>query len=313
MNDTSPKPYNETLIPLPGGRTLAYDSNGDPKSLTILIFFHGVFGVGNASNSNQVFSTKVFSSSHRHYRGGGVRHHVQLGRPTLKLCCPDQSSLSRRIRSFETIPAQIINGQLFKKFPLGRQIKGLMLLSPFSKPRLDPNFNSSLSLGNWLMAGSLSHYIPFLPRLISSAFKPKFAIPSTAEQMSIQTLFDRMGEKEKDEFQEYRKKRGLEEGQLEKEFAMNAWRSVQHTMQGFIDVNNVMYEDWGFHPNDIDAERLGRRVLIYAAKGDEIAPNAQAYRLSENYRNAELGMLNGGHIVGLTKIDEIWSNFLKDA
>eukprot|EP01102_Stenamoeba_stenopodia_P001347 TRINITY_DN11153_c0_g1_i1.p1 TRINITY_DN11153_c0_g1~~TRINITY_DN11153_c0_g1_i1.p1 ORF type:complete len:195 (+),score=17.81 TRINITY_DN11153_c0_g1_i1:273-857(+) len=191
-----------------------------------------------------------------------------------------------------------------------------MLLSPFSKPSRDwdPNFNSSLAWSNWLMVGSPSHYIPFniLPRLLSVAFKPKFATVESAEQMIRSTLFDRMDEAEQREFDAYRTKHGLKEGQLEREFALNAWRSVQVSMDGFIGVNRVMYEDWGFQPRDINADALGRRVWVFAAKGDSLAPNAQAHWIRDNYHNAELTLLEGGHIVGLTKLEEIWGLLLQD-
>jgi len=315
------------------GRTLAFDHSGDYGSLIVVVFYHGVFGVGNANSSRR---SRVFDEKHVHFvtptlPGWGRTSPPSSSTPSytdtltsdltalIHHLYPDPSTRARLQifvsgGSFGTVAAQIIYGQPLDKFPLGRCIRGLLLLSPFSKPGhgWDPNFNSSLDLGSWLMMGSPSHYVPFnmLPRLLSTMFKTKFTTIESAEQMIRTTLFDRMDEAEKREFDTYRREHSLNEGQLEREFAVNAWRSVQMGMDGFTGLNQVMHEDWGFRPQEIDP--LGRRVLIYAAKGDTLAPNAQAYWLRDNYRNSELILLDGGHIVVLTKMEEIWTSFLRE-
>ncbi|KAH8812895.1 Alpha/Beta hydrolase protein [Xylogone sp. PMI_703] len=313
------------------GCELAYDSVGDSKSLILIIFFHGVFGVGHAFDVRGILKEKGVNFVTPTLPGWGRTSPVPAGSTFTQTLTTDTIALINHLYpdasvhpqlkifvtggSLGTVPAQILYGQPFHKFPFGRNIKGMMLMSPFSKPSFDPKYNSSPGFGNWLSIGAPSHYIPqrLLPRLIWLAFKPKFATPESAEQMIRQTLFDRMGEEERSAFEEYKKQQGLKEGELERIFAVNSWRSVRYTGEGFLSSNSIMYEDWGFHPKkDIDAVKLGRRVLVYASKGDHLAPNEHAHWISENYQNAELTLMDGGHISGLTRMDEIWANVLRD-
>ncbi|TFK74638.1 alpha/beta-hydrolase [Pluteus cervinus] len=323
-------PYTETLLPLPEGRTLAYDSAGDPNSLALVIFFHGVFGVGDASSLSKTLQAKGVhyvtptlpgwgSSSARPSGASYVDTLTADITALIHHLYPDTSSHSQLSiyvsgGSYGTVPAQILYGQPFDKFPLGRQIKGLLLLAPLSPPRHDLGFNQGLSWGNWMMVGTPGHVIPgqLIPRLATAAMKPRFSTHEKATKFIRETLFDKMSKEEKVELAEYHKKNGFAEGHLQSKFGLNSWRSVNKTWAGFTEVNDVLWSDWGFVPKEIDAEGLGRHVLVVAAKGDELAPNQQADWITENYRNAELKMIEGGHLAGIYHLDEIWAKFLVD-
>ncbi|TFK74647.1 hypothetical protein BDN72DRAFT_670455 [Pluteus cervinus] len=287
-------PYTETLLPLPEGRTLAYDTAGDPNSLTLVIFFHGTFGVGNASNLNKTLQAKGV-----HYvtptlpgwgsssaRPSGVSYVDSLIADITSLIhhlYPDASSHTQlKIYisggSYGSVPAQIIYGHPFDKFPLGRQIKGLFLMGPFSPPRHDPGFNEGLSWMNYIMVGTPAQIVPgrFVPHLTSVAMKPRFATPEKAIQAIREISFDRMDREEKEVLAKYVKEMGYMEGQYEAKFGLNAWRSVHNAWEGFLEVSDVIWSAWGFVPKEIDAEGLGRHVLVAASKGDELASNKQA-------------------------------------
>ncbi|TFK74637.1 alpha/beta-hydrolase [Pluteus cervinus] len=305
--DTPQVPYTETLLSLPEGRTLAYDTAGDSNSLTLVLFFHGVFGVGNASYLSKTLQAKGVHYVTPTLPGWGSSSARPSGVSFVDSLTADITALIHHLYpntsshnqldiyigggSYGSVSAQIIYGQPFDKFPLG--------------------FNKGLSWMNYIMVGTPAQVIPgqLVPYLVSTAMKPRFATPEKAIQAIREISFDKMDEEEKEVLAKYEKEKGTEGG-FEAKTGLNAWRSVHKGWAGFTEVSDVIWSDWGFIPKEIDAEGLERHVLVVASQGDGLAPNEQAVWISQNYGNAELMMVEGGHLSAVYYLDDIWAKFI---
>ncbi len=68
---TTDGPTNEHLLSLPNGGTLAYAQAGNPASSDVVIFFHGVFGVGSIKRIPPVLKEKDILLLHPTLPGWG--------------------------------------------------------------------------------------------------------------------------------------------------------------------------------------------------------------------------------------------------
>jgi len=70
-----------------------------------------------------------------------------------------------------------------------------------------------------------------------------------------------------------------------------------------------IHSDWGFDPKTLPSSPK-RKVLIATGKGNKIAHMEMSTYLVESYPNAEIQILNGGHIAAFFEFDEIIKNWL---
>ncbi|KAF9469031.1 Alpha/Beta hydrolase protein [Collybia nuda] len=317
----------EYTLELPGGRTLSYARNGSPSSSTLVIFFHGVFGVGDAANPSAVLTAKKVHFVAPTLPGWGnsspvpgtVPYHIGLAADMaalIKHLYPDDSNLKLYVGggSYGTIPAQMLYGASFDIFPPGRYLAGCLVLAPFSPLRYHKGYSKTMTTSNYISIGPPSQIIPFrlLQRLIVVGIGGKLKTEEKAEKFIRETLFDNMEEEELAAFKKWRETQGRAEGEVERNMAKNVVKSVSKTWEGFMQVADVAHSDWGFRPDTLDDDHVKRPIFVVASAGDTLAPDDMARWLVATYKNAVLKSITGGHLASLFHLEEIWSEFLVD-
>ena len=326
MSNPTDIPLVDQLLPLPNNRTLAYTTSGDPTSTTVVIFFHGVFGVGRTSSKSQakVLEAKGVHNVSPTLPGWGLSSSRPKGVPYAVALAGDIAALLDHLYpskpalriyvaggSYGTVPAQMIYGLPSTIFPYAPYVAGCLLLAPFSPFKYHHGYAKTLSLPNYVAVGPPTQWLPFnlVPRLFSVSMAGKLKTEESAEKFVRQLLFDKMEEKEKATFAEWRTVYGREEGELERDFAKNMVASVAQNWDGFLEVSAVLREDWGFDPAQLEAKGP---ILICASQGDKMADDGMARWLAEAYPNGHLKLSEGGgHISGLFELDAIWTAFLE--
>ncbi|KAF9076004.1 Alpha/Beta hydrolase protein [Rhodocollybia butyracea] len=318
-------PPNEKILSLRDGRQLAYSENGNPTSSTMVIFFHGVFGVGVADLILPTFKNMdihfvaptIPGWGNSSLRPNALSYAAALSSDIGQLIThlhPDDSNLRIYVSggSYGTVPAQTIYGAPFDVFPHGRKIVGCVLLAPFSPFKYHTNYTSCMIWSNYISVGPPSKYVPFriLPRMIASILAWRMRSVDKAENMLHEILFDKMTDEEKSNFAAWREAQGLRDGEFERRMAENAVKSVSKTWGGFIEVCGVLHEDWGFRPDELDEEHTtSRPILVVASTEDPLGPGMAKW-LADTYRNSELKWTSGGHIASLYEMDAIWNDFI---
>lgn len=317
----------QKLLALPGGRTLAYADAGNTSSSTIVVFFHGMFSIGDARRPSPVlmdmgvhFVTPTLpgwgtSSSPL----GSMSYATSLASDITALINhlhPDKNGLKLYIcgGSYGTVPAQMLYGASYDDFPLGRNIVAVLIIGPFSPFHCDANYTKSMSWASYLSVGPPSRMLPFkiVPRLTQIVMARRVNTPERAASFIGEILFGKMNESERNLFDQWRESKGLAEGQIEREMGQNVAQSVARTWEGFLDVSNVLHSEWGgFIPNGLDEEHARAPIFICWAKDDDLAPPAWAAYLVENYKNVRTMEIEGGHLAALYHLDEIWAQLMK--
>ncbi|GLB33656.1 putative alpha/beta hydrolase family protein [Lyophyllum shimeji] len=317
----------EQLLELAGGRKIAYAQSGNASSTTVLIFFHGVFGVGDASNSSPVLAAKNISFLAPTLPGWGNSSPIPASKPyhvalaeditaLLKHLYPDgeDSKLTLYVAggSFGTVPAQMLYGAPFDIFPLGRRVAGCLLLAPFSPFRHHTEYTKTMTLPNYISVGPPSQWIPFhlTQRLIAKVVRSKVKTQASAETFIREELFDKMAEEEQAAFRRWREGKSRTEDEVVQSMAGNVVKSVAKTWAGFMAVSDILHSDWGFRPDTLDTDHTKRPIFIVTSTADTMAPNAMAKWLATQYENAKLQTLTGGHISSLFYQDKIFDEFL---
>lgn len=317
----------EKFLALPGGRTLAYEDAGNVSSSTIVIFFHGAFSVGNAKHTSPVLLEKDVHFIAPTLPGWGnssspardVSFSATIASDTAALIDhlhPNLADTKLYIGggSYGTVAAQMLYGASFDMFPPGRNLTALLLVGTFSPFHCDTDYTKCMSWANYISVGPPSRLIPYklVPRLVKMVMQRKLHSQEGAEAFLREFLFGKMDEAELRTFKEWQVAKGREDGQLEHEMAENVLRSVSKTWEGFLACSDVLHSDYGgFSPSELDEEHSRRPILVVASKGDDMAPEAWAQWVAKNYRNAQLKMIEGGHIAAIFHFDEIWDDFLK--
>jgi pimeloyl-ACP methyl ester carboxylesterase len=318
-------PAPEKYFELSDGRTLAYAESGNSSSSTLVIYMHGLFTIGRASES------KVLKEKDIHYisptlPGCGTSSPRNKDKSFTLGLVSDITALIEHLHphdlnlkiyiaggSFGTVPAQMLYGAPFDLFPYGRYVAGCMLLGPLSPPRYHEDYAKSLTMANYISIGPPSRYIPFklLPRLVSFIMHRQVKTVEGAERFIRSLLFDNMKEEESAAFKKWKEDNGKKDGELERQMAENARTSVQYSWEGFLDAADVIHEDWGFNPALLDDEHNKRPIFIVATDGDTMAPDTNAKWLAASYKNARYQSLPGGHIAAIYHMNDLWRQFLE--
>ncbi|KAJ8515991.1 hypothetical protein ONZ45_g6673 [Pleurotus djamor] len=317
-------PYAEELLTLSDGRTLAYTHTGNPSSHLILLFFHGMFGIGSVGKHTLSGSLREYdvhyiaptlpgwgnSSSVPH----GVTYQTYISKSTgelLKHLGVDENDESVEVYvsggSFGTVPAQMLFGASEEVFVYRKRVKGCLLAAPLTPFKYHRDYSKKMPWSSYIMLG-LAPYFPYdmMGRLMKTAMARQMRTYEGAQGM-IGAIFDRMSDTEKTRLVEWEKKTGREEGSFRKEMTENAMKSVSVTWDGFVGVARVLHSDWGFKPSEVD----GKGLLIASCRGDDMAPIEHAEWLHKEYAGSSLMVFEeGGHLGVVYHLDSIWKALL---
>lgn len=319
----------EKFLDLPNGRVLAYEENGDSTSKTVVVFFHGLFGIGDAKNPSPTLlkhgvhfiapTLPGFGNSSSRANTDNTPYHVGLAQDTTALlehlhpgCSTAQEGEYKLYvsgGSYGTAIAQMIFNAPLDIFPPSKHIVAGLLLAPISPFVYHKDYAKTMTWGNYVSVGPPSRYIPgrLLQRLVAFGLGQKIKRREGAEALIRSLLFDHIRDDEKALFTEWRKGRGLEEGEFEKNMATNMMKSVGKTWDGFLESGDVLHGDWGFK-----LEGMSRKPLIIVTSAeDKMAPPAWGKWLAGKYTNARLKEVNGGHIAGLWTVDATWEELMQ--
>ncbi|KAK7044739.1 AB hydrolase-1 domain-containing protein [Favolaschia claudopus] len=320
----------EKYLTLSDGRTLAYEDVGDSSSNLVVIFFHGVFGYGSAPGPGLLSPVHVAKNVHNiapTLPGWGCSSPRNPSKTFRETLISDTTELITHLHpntadlriyisggSYGTIAAQMIYGAPFDEFPLGRKIKGCLLLAPLSYFKCHKGYSKSMTWIDYISVGPMARYLPFQPiqRLGAFGIYMMVTTEDKAEALMRKQLFDSAPPEEREAFKRWREQRGLKEGELERTMAKNMFKSTSKTWAGFIEVPDVAHSDWGFQPNQLDDEHTKNRPMLIAASAhDDLGPD-MANWLHENYRNSTLKWVPGKHLSTLYELDGLWAELLKD-
>ncbi|KAJ7167342.1 Alpha/Beta hydrolase protein [Mycena crocata] len=316
----------EKYLTLSDGRTLAYQDVGDPSSSFVVLFLHGVFGIGSAP---KILSPALVENKAHHITptlaGWGLSSPRPSSMSFTAALTSDMTELmnhlhpdSRDLRiyvaggSYGTIPAQMLYGAPFDTFPLGRNIVGCLLGAPFSPFEHHKEYTHSMTWMNWLSIGPPARILPLQPlqRMAVLGLSMKLNTEEKAEAFLRDMLFDSAALDEREAFARWRESHGIEEGVFEKQMAANMVKSISKSWAGFIEIADVAHSDWGFCPNTLDeAHTVGRPMLIAASEADDLGPD-MANWLKANYKNSALAWVPGKHLSTLYELDNLWSQLL---
>lgn len=320
----SAKGEEEHILPLPGGRQLAYAHNGPSASRTLVLFFSGLMSVGNAANvpepcreinAHWIAPTPSGMGNSSTRGDKSEPYHVALARDMTALLSHlyptdafDTVYLSGG--SYGTVQAQMLYGAPYELFPPGRKVAGCILLAGFSPFKYDTHHAKTLNWHNYFSVGPPSQIVPFrlLQRLVSTVLASKLKTLDGAEKFIRQVLFDKMDEDEKLRLAQYLEKGGRSETDFVAQMARNAIKSCQN-WDGFMEVSDVIHSDWGFEPAKLNDEHAAKPMLVVGSAGDDLGGSTNGW-LVANYKSANLKIIPGGHISSLYYLDEIWREML---
>ncbi|KAJ6558095.1 Alpha/Beta hydrolase protein [Mycena capillaripes] len=317
----------EKYLTLADGRTLAYEDVGDPSSSLVIIFLHGVFGIGAAPD----VLSPVFIEKRAHHitptlAGWGYSSPRPTSMSYAAVLTSDMTELITHLHpntadlriyiaggSYGTVPAQILYGASFDTFPLGRNIAGCLIAAPFSPFKWHKEYTKSMTWMNYISVGPLARILPFqsIQRLGVLGISMKISTVDKAEVFIRQLLFDHASPEERAAFAKWRESKGLGEGVFERKMATNMVKSISKSWAGFIETADVVHSDWGFRPDLLDDGHInGRPILIAASVDDDLGPD-MANWLKANYKNSKLKWVAGKHLSTLYEIDNLWAELLE--
>ncbi|KAG8215389.1 Alpha/Beta hydrolase protein [Butyriboletus roseoflavus] len=318
---------HESTLALPGGRTLAYATSGNPHSTTVLLYLHGSFTVGQTSKVSRAIALKDIHYISPTLPGWGNTSPPSPPTPYVDCLTSDMTALldhlypenGRDIKlyvsggSFGTVPAQILYGAPYDKFPYGRCIVGVLLMGAVPPFRYHKDYAKHMTWSSYFMTGPITQWLPF-PNLVVHLVKfwmmTQMSTVDNAEKFFQGFVFDKMDEAEKEEYAQWKAKGGIAEGEAERKFATNAVRSVANSWEGFRFMPLILHSDWGFRPDALDEEHSRPFVMLVTSSGDKEAPEAWTQYLAVTYKNTKVKTLRGGHISVLYHLGDVLEEFL---
>ena len=204
----------------------------------------------------------------------------------------------------------MLYGASYEVFPYGRKIVGCLLLAGLSSQRCHKGYTKTLSWSNYISVGPLARWVPFhgLQRLFRWVIGWKLRSVDGAKTLFKSMLFDKMDEDEKGMYRKWLNKNDFTEDVFLKTLAEGAIKCCRN-WDGFMEIADVLYSDWGFDPRNLDEEHASKAMLVVTSKKDDMGGSANGW-LVENYRSAELKVVPGGHISSMFYMDEIWSELI---
>ncbi|KIL68157.1 hypothetical protein M378DRAFT_185199 [Amanita muscaria Koide BX008] len=315
-------------LSLPDGRILAYADNGNTSSLTVVLYLHGVFSVGDASRLSPTLLQKnvhlVVPSLHGWGRSSPVPdlrvYATTLAADITALIThlhPEQQHLKLYIcaHCFGTVVAQILAGLDYETFPLGRHIVSMLLISPFSPPHCHRDYSKNMSWKTFFFAGPPSRYVPYslLHRIARYLITTKINSVTATEAAVRDLLFNHMSDEEAELFLRWKEDHGIEEGELEANITRNVIKSVAQSWRGFFDVATTYHTEYQWRMGaEGEQARQKPYIHILSSTDDPIAPVAMAQWLATAYgKSASLKIVKGGRMAALFHLDELWRQIIE--
>ena len=319
---------HESMLALPGGRTLAYATSGNASSTTVLLYFHGSFTVGETSRVSRTIASKNVHYVCPTLPGWGNTSPPPPSISYVDCLAGDMTALldhlyperGRDIKlylsggSFGTVPTQILYGAPYDKFPYGRCIVGVLLMGAATPFRYHKDYATHMTWSNYVMVGPVRQWLPFkraFMNLVALLIANKVSTVDGAERFLRGFLFDKMDGAEREEFAQWRAREGIAEGETERRMATNVVRSVARSWEGFKLMPFILHSDWGFRPDALDEEHSRPFVMPVTCTGDKEAPEAWTKYLAKSYKNTKVKTLRGGHIGVLYHLEGVWAEFLE--
>ena len=315
---------SEKLLDLQDGLTLAYEEKGDSSSSNVVIFFHGIFSVGIAYELPPAFETRQIHYIAPTLPGWGnsspvpanTTYHDYLYRcitALLQHTHPNANDLKLYLSggSFGTVPAQLLYGAPYDKFPYGKHIVAMLLLAPFSPFYCHKEYAKQMSWISWIGVGPLTKYIPghMLARLGARAIKSKINTPEGAKAFINDFVFKNMKPKEMEAFRAWKARKNLRDGEELDPMADGIYRSMQKTSQGFLVVADVLHSDWGgYNPTKLDGEHAKPAMFVLTKEDKETKWMGEW--LASKLPGSSIRYEEGGHVGSLFVMDDIWEDFM---
>ncbi|KAI0661594.1 Alpha/Beta hydrolase protein [Cubamyces menziesii] len=311
----------EEVLKLPDGRTLAYSHSGPSDSKLVLIWFHGLFSVGDAANPPKPIRERNALFIAPTLPGWGNTSPTLPGKTFAETVVSDTLALLEHLRpqpsndslriyvaggSFGTVPTQIVFGAPYDRFPYGRHIVGMLLMAPFSPFREDVNYRKGLCWRDWISVGPLTRIVPgrMVQRLMKSALAGKVRDVASAEAFLQKEFFADMDEEEKARYAAWRERTGSAEGEFPRRMAEGMVKSVSVSWEGFLGVADAIHSDWGFKIKEFDEEHARKPVVLALGRGDT-SLRGMAKFLQESYKNVRVEEYEGGHLASAWSMDEV--------
>lgn len=330
---------DEESILLPDGRLLSFTQCGDMTSSNVIIFFHGVFGVGVAENSN--FYQKLgYRSICPSLPGWGTSSPWPRSLP-LSAFASDISFLLNFVMGDVPLKTLVIGGgsygtvwaysvaankppDLMKKIEPRNCIKGLLILGGFSPFREHKGCTEQMTWLNWLTVSRPATYFPlrylhpFAGLLISSKIKGNID-GSLVLLRQILTGPKAMTSEEKNDVEAWAQQNGSSFADWEYKMARNMSLSLLHTLEGYDFVPTLINADWGFKLEDIkigmpsptqlapihDVPAVLPSVVVVGAQRDHLSPLPLQRYVAEHIPGAQLIELPGNHISVVTNVTNL--------
>lgn len=188
-------------------------------------------------------------------------------------------------------------------------VQSLIIVSGFSPFKYHKTYTTGMSWQSYFMIGTPAIYFPFISKLLGSFIQKKIQTIEDAEEFLRKQIFDQMDDEENTKLRRWEEQRTKPSGWVIEMMSRNMCLSISQTMAGFNAVPHVVHSDWGFDPKALPSSPK-RKVLIIAAQGDKIAHMEMSTYLVESYPNANIQLLNGGHLAVFYEFDEIITNWL---
>ncbi|KAH3743640.1 Alpha/Beta hydrolase protein [Pelomyxa schiedti] len=334
---------------LSDGRRVDYATGGDPSSTRVVFSIHGVFGVGRvAPHVSSFFSSLGWRVVAPTLPGWGASSPWPRGLALAHYALDMQQILSDALGGGRD-PARVVvfGGSWGSVWALAcaacappGYVSGLYVLGGFSPFREHYDYTEGMTWLNWLSVGRPSRWWPlsWLQPAVGWLLQKKIAgnVPGSLELLrSILTGPSAMTTEERTILSDWALSKGTTFDDWELGMARDMAHSVEHTLDGYLDVPDLLNGDWGFslsqiqiaadsgdgtgaetsttaHPTVLRIAGPGEippklpRVVIAGAVRDHLAPIAMQRYLAENIPGAQFIELQGNHISGITTMDRIF-------
>ncbi|CAF3294816.1 unnamed protein product [Rotaria sp. Silwood2] len=211
--------------------------------------------------------------------------------------------------SYGSVFAQICFCTSTDIMPEITNVQSLIILSGFSPFKYHKEYTTGMSWLNYFTVGIPAIYFPSITKLMGSYIQKKTRNIEEAKGFLRKQLFDQMDDEEKASLRKSEEEKNKPSGWLIEMMSRNMCLSISKTMAGFNDIPRVLHSDWGFDPKKLPSSPK-RKVLIITTHEDKMAHMEMSMYLVESYPNAEIQILNGGHLGALFEFDTIVKNWL---
>ncbi|KAK7688541.1 hypothetical protein QCA50_008079 [Cerrena zonata] len=305
----------EEFLDLDGNRLLAYAHKGNPSSNDVIVFFHGVFGIGRVSPA--LFEKDV------HYLAPTLPGWGNSSPPPPSMTFHDYlyevitvlvthfHPVTKNIRLYVTgafygtVAAQMLYGASYDDFPLGKQIAGLMLVCPLSPPHIHKDYAKCLSWGSYITLGPPSRYLPTM-KFSQLTIQDQVTSPEKATAFIHGSVQHKMSSEEREAFQRTKEMRNLSEGEAEAKIGQMMYLSVANTWEGYLAVPKVYHSGWGgYDPTSLDDEHATKPVLLVLVREHE-ENMLMGEWLLKHMRN-----VHGRYEGSVMPTEDIWADFLE--